>query len=178
MTSATERETGNVSDLLSAAASAFPERSAVISSGGERSWSALDRAVNAGVGALRDAGLVPGDRVVVSLPTGPDIIAALFAVARAGLVAVPIGPHADLQAIAEKIGARGALTDRTGPAVPVRLAADQLLQWWEIDAQPAAASGGGEDIAVLARAASGARAVMVSHRAVLAAVAAIGQAPR
>jgi len=181
MTSATERdqdEPGNVADLLRAAATRFPDRPAVIFTGGERSWAELDRAVDNGVRAVRAAGLEAGDRVLVSLPTGADIIAGLFAISRSGLVAVPLGPHADLQAIARKVGARGAITDRIGLTVDVLLSPENVVSWWSGDGEPAVTFGGGEDIAVLARAASSEHAVMVSHRAILAAVRAVGQAPR
>ncbi len=180
MTSATgsgPSRPGNVADLLRSAAGNYPDRPAVIYGGGERTWADLDRAVDVGARALAAAGLLVGDRVIVSLPTGPEIIAALFAVARGGLVAVPVGPHADLRGIAEKMGARAALTDSTEPAVDVLWSAAELRSWWDGAAEPASALAGAEDIAVLARAASGERAVMVSHRAILAAVAAIGAAP-
>jgi len=180
MASATESgrsRPDNVADLLRSAAGNYPDRPAVIYGGGERTWADLDRAVDVGARALVASGLQVGDRVIVSLPTGPEIIAAMFAVARAGLVAVPVGPHADLPGIAEKVGARAGLTDSTEPALDVLWSAAELRSWWDGAAEPASAATGGEDIAVLARAASGARAVMVSHRAILAAVAAIGAAP-
>ncbi len=168
---------GNVSDLVRSAAQAFAGRTAIAWSGGERTWAQLDRAVDAGAAALRGSLLEPGDRVVVSMPTGPDIIAALFAVVRAGLVAVPVGPDRELAPIVDRVGARGALTDRDA-AVDVVLPESAVAQWWNSpDPEPATALGGGEELAVLARAASSDRPVMVSHRAILAAVAAIGAAP-
>ena len=181
----------NVSDLLRSAAREFADRPAVVFGGGHFTWFQLDSAADAGSRALRASGAQAGDRVVVSLPTGPEILAALFAVARAGLVAVPVGPEADLAGIAAKVGASAAITDRVGLAkedlgLPHVVGAEQLQSWWsgpEPDAAAVAAGGveavgGGEDIAVLARAVSSDRPVMVSHRAILAAVAAIGAAPR
>lgn len=191
----------NVSDLLRSAAREFAGRPAVVFGGGHLTWFELDSAAAAGSRALRAAGARTGDRVVLSLPTGPEIWAALFAVARAGLIAVPVSPEADLVGIAAKVGASAVITDRVGlaqgnPALPQVVGVEQLRSWWSGPESGAAtdeaggneaggsdgggdeAVAGGEDIAVLARAVSSDRPVMVSHRAILAAVAAIGAAPR
>ncbi len=168
----------NVSDLLRNAAAAFPGRAALIESGGVRTWAELDLAVDHGGRMLLAAGLRPGDRVVVSLETSADLIAALFAVARAGLVAVPIGPsRADLGGVVEKVTARGAIAGQAGIPAGVVVDPAQVSSWWGSDADPLEPAAGGENIAVLARAASSLRPVMVSHRAILAAVAAIVAAP-
>ena len=44
-------------------------------------------------GALREAGAGPGSGVVVMLPNGPDLVATLFGVWRAGGVYVPLNPR-------------------------------------------------------------------------------------
>ena len=191
----------NVSDLLRLAASNAGSRPAVSSSAGTRTWAELDRAADAGAAALLAAGLLPGDRVLVCLPTGPDILAAMFAVLRAGLVAVPVGPHRlVLDDIIERVSARGVIADRPhGAAVLVDDA--QIAHWWvarqpatAVEAPPATAieappaeraeappadraPTGGEDLAILARAVTGNHPVMVSHRAVVAAVLAVASAP-
>lgn len=183
MTSPTTSRSGrsdNVSDLLRSAASGFPDRPALIFSGGIRSWAELDHAVQVGACALLARGLVAGDRVIVSMQTGPDIIAALFAVVRAGLVAVPIGPgRPDLAAIVRKVTASGAIAGQSAVPVAVAIDPDDVAAWWdaEVPDGPETVSGG-EDLAVLARAASSDFPVMLSHRAVLAAVAAIVATPR
>ncbi|SDO95117.1 long-chain acyl-CoA synthetase [Nakamurella panacisegetis] len=183
MTSATTSGSGtprgNVSDLLRAAATAFGDHSALILSDGTRSWRELDRAVDAGAAELVAAGLTPGSRVVVSLETGADIIAALFAVARAGLVAVPIGPdRADLSSIVARVGASAAITAPVTVPVPIQVSPQAVALWWGRPAAEFDPVGSGEDLAVLARAASSDRPVMVSHRAILAAVEAISATPR
>ena len=174
----------NVADLLRLAARDAADRPAVRASGSTRTWAELDRAVDAGATALLAAGLLPGDRVLVCLPTGPDILAALFAVLRAGLVAVPIGPHrSELDVIIERVTARCVIGDGppagqvTGHA-EVTFDARQIGAWWDVaDVAPVPASAGGEDLAMLARAVSGDRPVMVSHRAIVAAVQAVVAAP-
>ena len=170
---------GNVSDLLRAAAAAFGDRAALIRSDGTRSWAELDRAVDVGAAELVAAGLTTGSRVIVSLETGTDIIAALFAVARAGLVAVPIGPgRSDLTSIVAKVTAAGAIAAQADVPVRVRLALEAVAAWWGRSSAVFDAVGSGEDLAVLARAARSDRPVMVSHRALLAAVDAIAATPR
>lgn len=175
-----EADRGNVADLLAEAAAAHPDRPAVISPDGIRTWFELEQAVHSGARQL--AGLTGGadrqthgDRVVISLPTSVDLIAALFAVARAGLVAVPVEPgRSGLPEVVARVGAALVI----GGQVPgVRtLAAAAIGQWWSTEADPMPARGGGEDLAVLARA-TASRPVMVSHRAIRAAVRAIGAAP-
>jgi len=170
----------NVSDLLTAAANTFATRPALIWSTGSSSWADLNRAVDAGAAELAAAGLAPGSRVIVSLETGPNIIAALFAVARAGLIAVPIGPNRpDLKGVVAKVGATAAIAAQSGTGVDFCWSPEQVSSWWSApDVSQFAAVGGSEDIAVLARAASSDRPVMVSHRAIIAAVRAIAATPR
>ncbi len=170
---------GNVSDLLRTAAATFPDRPAVIDAGRLLTWAELDRAADHGGRALVSAGLTLGDRVIVSLDTSADLIAALFAVARAGLVAVPISPaRGEVGVVIERVAARGAIAGQSAIDAAVVIRPEQVTSWWHTDAEPFEPLAGGEDIAILARAAGSDRPVMISHRAVLAAVAAIGGAPR
>jgi len=164
----------NVADLLRAAASRYPDRPAVIEVADTRTWSDLDRAADAGAARLRAIGAGPGERVVIALPTGADLALALFAVARSGLIAVPTAPAADVGALADRVAAIasiGAVRDhRLGIAVGVA----DLADWWSADPKPFESIGGGEDLALMART-RGDRAVMLSHRAIAAAVDAIGK---
>jgi long-chain acyl-CoA synthetase len=62
---------------------------------GDRSWTrgwAVDRA-EAVAAALADVGVGPAARVGVMLPDGPDVVAALFGVWRAGAAYVPLNPR-------------------------------------------------------------------------------------
>ncbi len=181
MTSASSTERGapaNVSDLLRTAGTMFPDRPAILASDSIRSWKELDRAVDHGSRALVAAGLAPGDRVLVSLDTSADLIAAMFAVSRAGMVAVPIGPsRAGLAQIVDRVSARGAIAGQSVIDTAVVVRPEQVTAWWGAEADTFEPLAGGEDVAILARAASSDRPVMVSHRAVLSAVAAIASAP-
>ena len=174
------RQVRNVADLLRAAARRYPDRPAIIAADGNRSWSELDAAVDAGVAALTAMGVTRGERIVIALPTGADLVASMFAAARAGLIAVPIGhSRGDTGAFADRVGAFAAITDETGHGLPVAVDKKRLSQWWTANPnpQPRPAVGGGEDLAMLARVRAE-RAVMLSHRAVLAAVAEIGDLGR
>jgi long-chain acyl-CoA synthetase len=169
----------NVADLLRDAAARYADRPALIGDGLLRSWADLDAAVDAGADELAQAGLSTGARVIVALPSGPDLIVALFAVARAGLVAVPIDPaRTDLAVIAGRVQAdAGIALSRDHGRVTAFTPAD-LGRWWS--APPGSfgqTRGGGEGLAMVARASHSDRAVMLSHRAVLAAVHAIAAAP-
>ena len=89
-----------------------PDRPAVIETTGSRTWAELDAAVDAGVAAFRSLGVAPGERVVMTLPTGADLALALFAVARAGLIAVPLGPsRGDTDVFADRVGALAAISE-------------------------------------------------------------------
>ena len=167
----------NVADLLRSAAARYGDRPAVIAgatSGGTRTWAQLDRAADAGARRLHELGAGPGERVVIALPTGADLAAALFAVARAGLIAVPTGPGADIGALADRVGALVSIGAERDRRLGLSLGRADLADWWTAQVEAAASVGGGEDLALLARA-RGDRAVMLSHRAVLAAVRAIGE---
>jgi acyl-CoA synthetase (AMP-forming)/AMP-acid ligase II len=63
-------------------------------------WAGLDRWVDAAAGALRLAGVRPGDRVAVFLKDDPACIAAIYGVMRAGGVLIPIDPKWGVLAIA------------------------------------------------------------------------------
>ena len=168
---------GNVADLLRAVARRYPERPAVIEPAQTRTWAELDAAADAGAAAFAGWGVDRGERVVIALPTGADLALALFATARAGLTAVPLGPsRGDTAQFADRVGAVAAIADDDDHGRSVSVSRAALRRWWDADpvGDPPPAVGGGEDLTLLARV-RGDRAVMLSHRAVLAAVAAIGQ---
>ena len=164
----------NVADLLRTAAARHPDRPALIATAGSRSWAALDRAADAGARRLTAMGAAPGERVVISLPTGVDLALVLYAVARAGLIAVPTAPGTDIADLADRVGAVASIGLDRDHRLGIALGAADVAQWWTADAAPVESVGGGEDLVMLARA-RGDRAVMLSHRAIGAAVDAIGQ---
>src|SRR5215213_3248628 len=65
-------------------------------------------------GALREAGVEPGDRVAVMLPKSPEVLVALVAIWRLGAIEVPLftafGPDAAAYRVLHS-GARLAITD-------------------------------------------------------------------
>lgn len=171
---------GNLGELVRAAGSRFGDRTAIIGDGDDRTWAQLDAAADAGAADLLESGTRRGDRVLIALPTSADLAAVLIAVARAGLVAVPMDPErADPERVAQRVGATaevvapGAAPGGTG----IRIGAADLAGWWTGRRAPVSAVGGGEDLALLARASRNYRAVMIPHRAVLAAVQAVLGAP-
>lgn len=174
----------NVADIVRATAVAAPTRAALIGPDESVSWAELDAAVDRGVRALTDAGHAAGDRVVLALPTGRALAAALFATLRAGLIAVPVRPqHSDLAWVAERTGAAVIVTDHPvagagGPAAET-IGSAVIDRWWDAEPVPPVPVGAaGEDIALLARAGRSGAPVMLSHRALACAAAAVFAAPR
>ncbi len=172
----------NLADLVTAAAQRDPDHPALIDAPGHRtvSWGTLDAAVAAATERLRASGVSAGDRVLVRLATSPEYCTAVFAVLRAGAVVVPVGTGAsehELDAVVAHSGAGGMIAapdDAVAREVAARHGA-----WTAAppapDATPqtgdAAATGGGEDLAVLAYTSgtSGSpRGAMLPHRALLA----------
>ncbi|TCO65224.1 AMP-binding protein [Actinocrispum wychmicini] len=153
----------NVSDLVADAARQAPDRLAFAEAGSDVvvTWAQLDTAVNAEARRLLDDGLQPGERVAIRLPTGVALVTSLFAVMRAGGIAVPM-------AVDLPDRERARITDHSTP----RFVIDEPPAGGA--AEPVAAVSGGEDIAVLCYTSGTAgvpRGVMLSHRALLANVA-------
>jgi long-chain acyl-CoA synthetase len=193
--------TGNVADLVRAAARTDPAHPALIevASGRRLSWGELDAAVDAAVSGLQQAGLSPGDRVVVRLAGTVEYCVSVFAVLRAGGVLVPTARRAAPRELDEVLADSGAQlliagTDdedatraaaagvrlieppgpASGPVPPVSPQAGGGPSAGSASGGPSAGSAGGEDLAVLAftSGSSGiARGVMLSHRALLSNVA-------
>ncbi len=91
-------DTVNVADLVRAHALRQPESVALVhgtaaGTSAEVTWAALDGAVDALAAGLSAAGLVAGQRVAFALANGPSLVVTYLAVARAGLVAVPMNPR-------------------------------------------------------------------------------------
>ena len=153
--------TGNVADLVAEAAERAPDRTAVVdtASGQVLTWSQTNHAVDAYAARLADAGLETGDRVAITLPNGPAFCVALFAVLRAGGIAVPAAAASpELPRLIEDSSAKLVVGDT--------IDAPDLAATGE----PRPATGSGEDIAVLCYTSGTAgvpRGVMLSHRALL-----------
>lgn len=96
-------------------ASARPDHPAIIGDGGTLTWQAYDEQSTRLAATLVESGLVPGERVAVLLPDGPDVHVAFLAAEKAGLVTVGIGPRAARREVAYLMGRTGAtaLVSRT-----------------------------------------------------------------
>jgi long-chain acyl-CoA synthetase len=71
----------------------FPERMAVASAYGERTWAELNGNANRLLRVLRGAGLAAGDAVAIVLKNRPEFVEALLATMRGGLRLTPINFH-------------------------------------------------------------------------------------
>jgi len=168
-----DARTGNVADLVTEAAARVPGQLAFIDHATSRSftWQQVDSAVSAYAATLLQSGLVPGDRVAICQPTSPEFAVALFAVARAGGIAVPVGTHSpapELERILDDCGA-AILVGAPAGSVPTVLDPPDLDAPADSDLRPDGPRGG-EDIAVLCYTSGTAgvpRGVMLSHRALL-----------
>ncbi len=104
-------ETGT---LLAWYAGRQPERPAVVSHFGERSFAALEGNVNRLARHLRHSGLQAGDAIAVALKNRPEFIEALYAADRLGLRFTPINFHLTGEEIAyilENCEARAFIAD-------------------------------------------------------------------
>jgi crotonobetaine/carnitine-CoA ligase len=95
---------------------------------GERDWSvgALDDRINRLANALLAAGLRKGDRVAVMLPSHPDHIVTIFALAKAGLVRIPVNVHlkgASLDFVFDRFVPHALIADRSHAEVLAPIAA-------------------------------------------------------
>ncbi|ATE57569.1 MULTISPECIES: AMP-binding protein [Actinosynnema] len=174
----------NVADLVRESARRGPGHPAVVDVTTARSlsWGALDAAVDAEARRLVGAGLRPGDRVAVRLPTGPAFCAAVFGALRAGGVLVLLGagqPRHELDRLLADSGARLLVGDPDEPGAEPGGPPDPrvtVLPAPPLDVEPGSAPPvdavrGGEDVAVIGYTSgtSGVpRGAMLSHRALLA----------
>ncbi|MBW4715841.1 AMP-binding protein [Saccharothrix obliqua] len=160
----------NVADLVRASAHRGPKHVALVdvTTANSCTWEEFDAFVDREAHRLVDAGLTPGDRVVVRLPTGLAFCVAVFGALRAGGVVVPTGPGQparELQRIVADSGARLLVGDGGGTDAEVLPAPEP------VPGDPFPAIGSGEDVAVLGYTSgtSGVpRGAMLSHRALLA----------
>ncbi len=87
-----------VAELVSHAAQARPDHPAVISGNRTETWASLDALVSAAAHSLNALGLTSGgakehgDRVALVMGSSVEFVALYAAIARAGLVAVPLNP--------------------------------------------------------------------------------------
>ncbi|MGW3962105.1 AMP-binding protein [Amycolatopsis sp. NPDC005003] len=162
-----------VGGLLTRAAATWPEHPAVLETGTGRglNYREVDAAAQAQARRLADAGVAPGDRVGLRLPTSLDFVVAFFGALRAGAIVVPLSPQVPPPEL-EK------LLEHSGAKVVVQRDPDEDLPDGVIGLTPAGDPGefadagrAGEDIAVISYTSGTTgppRGVMLSHRALLA----------
>ncbi|EOD63348.1 AMP-binding protein [Amycolatopsis vancoresmycina] len=175
MSAGTETQSG-VGGLLTRAAATWPEHPAVRETGTGRglSYHELAAAAQVQAGRLVEAGVGPGDRVGLRLPTSVDFAVAFFGALRAGAVVVPLSPQVPGPEL-------GKLLEHSGAKVVVQRDADADLPDGVSGVTPVTDPDGvvesvehtrsGEDIAVISYTSGTTgppRGVMLSHRALLA----------
>jgi acyl-CoA synthetase (AMP-forming)/AMP-acid ligase II len=104
-------------DLLEQRAALTPDRAAFLWDDQPCSFEALWAGVNRFAVLLRDAGVAPGDRVLIRLANGPDFFHAFYGALRAGAIAVPLFPASGVARVA-------ALARMCGASVLVRSGSD------------------------------------------------------
>ena len=81
-----------VQDILEQSAARLPDKTALVCDGVRLSYRDLDVMANRCAHALRQLGVVPGDRVGIYLQNSIEFVVGLFAALKAGAVFVPIHP--------------------------------------------------------------------------------------
>lgn len=100
--------------LLRSTAQASPTAVGILEAGARTTYGDLDRRVAQCARLLQSRGVAAGDRVVIALDNGADMVTAYFGAMRAGAVAVPLmaGPRSDrLPAAVTDCAPRAAIVD-------------------------------------------------------------------
>ena len=79
-----------IGEMLEYAARTYPNSKAIVFEDSVWTYQELNEAVNRLAEGLMDLGVHKGDRVMVQLANGPEIIMAHFAIIKAGAIAVPL----------------------------------------------------------------------------------------
>jgi fatty-acyl-CoA synthase len=129
--------------LLDDVAARFPGRPFVITEQETVSYGELARRSAGLARGLIERGVRPGDRVALVLPNGTDMIAARFAVARAGAVAVPISfrLHAgELAGVLGQARAAALITMEQFREIDALATLDRIVPGWDSEpGRPASA---------------------------------------
>ncbi|MBH2972223.1 amino acid adenylation domain-containing protein [Serratia marcescens] len=116
-----------------------PEADALIHNGRHVSYAALDDKANGYAWAIQQAGLGRGDIVLLALPRGEALIAALIGAQKAGVVYLPIDqefPAARVDYMAQDANARAVITHREN-AASWQDKVSQIIFQEDIEATPA-----------------------------------------
>ncbi|KDN19745.1 AMP-binding protein [Amycolatopsis rifamycinica] len=165
-----------VGGLLTRAAATWPEHPAVVETGTGRglTYRQVDAAAQAQARRLADAGVGPGDRVGLRLPTSVDFVVAFFGALRAGAVVVPLSPQVprpELEKLLEHSGAKVVVQRDEAEELPDGVSGLTPVGDPDGGGEVPDAGRAGEDIAVVSYTSGTTgppRGVMLSHRALLA----------
>lgn len=186
------RETGDsLAGLVDLAAREWPGVLGVLDAGQAGgpalTWAEVAHATHARAHQLVAAGVAPGDRVVLRMPTSAAFVVDFLAVQKAGAIAVPLAPDIPAEVTRNLVAHSGAKLLISADAAPSDLpegvgvlgpGPGDLAAAPEPDAAAPGRAGGGLDIAVLAYTAGttgSPRGAMLSQHALLANVAAFRQ---
>ncbi len=93
-------------------------------------WAEYDERSTRIAGALIEAGFLPGERIGIQLPDGPDVHAAFIGAEKAGLTVIGLGVRAgekEVRHLLDRGEAVGLLTEETVRGEPVRPLYDRLV---------------------------------------------------
>jgi fatty-acyl-CoA synthase len=129
--------------LLDGVAARFPGRPFVITEQETVSYGELARRSAGLARGLIERGVRPGDRVALVLPNGTDMIAARFAVARVGAVAVPISFRLQAGELAGVLGqarATALITMEQFREIDALASLDRIVPGWDCEPDRAAST--------------------------------------
>ena len=96
----TDEELAAQGMTVAAVARRTPDRLAVISPSGNRTWRELNRRANRLVRVFRERGLKPGDGVALLAHNGPEFVEVWAAVQRSGLRLTAVNWHQSAELVA------------------------------------------------------------------------------
>lgn len=123
--------------LLDRAVERYADRPYVVTDEVTLSYAALGEQAAAIARGLVRHGLAVGDRVLLVLPNGPEVVALRFAFARVGVVAVPVNPQLRSEELAEIIRQAepvGLVTAETYRGLDLHANLDPILPGWRAEA--------------------------------------------
>src|SRR5882762_10474056 len=100
----------SLTDYLQEAAARWPDQTALLFKGATISYGKLEQQSDAFASALRDMGVVKGDRVAICLPNCPQFLIAEFGAWKVGAIACPFNPTYSEREMEDALRATGAET--------------------------------------------------------------------
>jgi amino acid adenylation domain-containing protein len=119
-----------VQQMLQNRAESMPDKVALVSGGRRLTYSQVERGANQLAHALIDRGVTRGDRVLLLLANGPELVMGIFAALKAGAAFVVVNPTTKAEKLAYLLrdsGARALLTSSGRAPLAAQLLATQPL---------------------------------------------------